>query len=75
MPRIYDFYIIFVLHFAPLTIKKLLVWHMGDTFQILTDLDILTNHSSMKLSSFLQIKRSILTTGIFTRVDYPRINK
>ena len=49
---------------------------MGDTFQILTDLDYLTNHSSMKLSSFLQVKRSVFTTtGIFTRVDYLRINK
>ena len=53
-----------------------MVQHTGDTFQILTDLDILTNHSSMKLSSFLQIERSVLITiGIFTRVDYPRINK
>ena len=53
-----------------------MVQHTGDTFQILTDLDYLTNHSTMKLSSFLQIERSVLiTTGIFTRVDYPRINK
>ena len=53
-----------------------MVQHMGDTFQILSDLDYLTNHSSMKLSSFLQIKRNVfITTGIFTRVDYPRINK
>ena len=66
---------IFVLHFMPFMIK-LMVKHTGDTFQILTDLDILTNHSSMKLSSFLQIERSVLITiGIFTRVDYPRINK
>ena len=49
---------------------------MGDTFPILTDLDYLTNHSSMKLSFFLQIERSVfITTGIFTRVDYLRINK
>ena len=48
---------------------------MGDTFPILTDLDYLTNHSSMKLSSFLRIKRNVfITTGIFTRVDYLRIN-
>ena len=48
---------------------------MGDTSQILTDLDYLTNHGSIKLSSFLQIERSIfITTGIFTRVDYLRIN-
>ena len=73
--RIYDSYMTFVLHFAPFMIK-LTVQHTGDTFQILTDLDILTNHSSMKLSSFLQTKRNILiTTGRFTRVDYPRINK
>ena len=55
---------------------KLTVQHTGDTFQILMDLDYLTNHSSMKLSSFLQIERRVfITTGIFTRVDYPRINK
>ena len=73
--RIYDSYMTFVLHFAPFMIK-LTVQHTGDTFQILTDLDILTNHSSMKLSSFLQIERNILiTTGRFTRVDYARINK
>ena len=52
IPRIYDFYMTFVLHFAPLMLKPQ-VQHMGDTFQILTDLDKLTNHSSMKLSSFL----------------------
>ena len=49
---------------------------MADTFLILTDLDYLTNHRSMKLSSFLQIERNIfIITGIFTRVDYIRINK
>ena len=65
----------FVLHFTPFMIK-LMVQHMGDTFPILTDLDYLTNHSSMKLSFFLQMEKSIfITTGIFTRVDYPRINK
>ena len=65
----------FVIHFAPRMIKPM-VQHMGDTFQILTDLDYLTNHSSMKLSSFLQIERNVfITTGIFTRVDYLRINK
>ena len=75
MPRIYDFCMTFVLHFTPL-MTKLTVQHTGDTFPILTDLDYLTNHSSMKLSSFLQIKRSIfITTGIFTRVDYLRINE
>ena len=53
-----------------------MVQHMGDTFPILTDLDILTNHSSMKLSSILQMKKSIITTtDTFTRVDYLRINK
>ena len=29
---------------------------MGDTLAILTDLDYLTNHSSMKLSSFYKLK-------------------
>ena len=49
---------------------------MGDTFPILTDLDYLTNHSSMKLSSFLQTEKSVfITTGTFTRGDYLRINK
>ena len=49
---------------------------MGDTFQILTDLDYHTNHSSMKLSSFLQKEKSVfITTDTFTRVDYLRINK
>ena len=47
---------------------------MGDTFPILTDLDKLTNYSSMKLSSLLQKEQSIFTTtGIFTTVDYLRI--
>ena len=51
-----------------------MVQHMGDTFQILMDLDYLTNHSSMKLSFFLQIERNVFTTtGIFTRVEYLRI--
>ena len=63
----------FVLQFVPLMIK-LMVQHMGDTFLTLTDLDYLTNHSSMKLSSFLQMEKSVLiTTGTFTRVDYLRI--
>ena len=49
---------------------------MGDTFLILTDLDYLTNYSSMKVSSSLQIERNVfITTGIFTRVDYLRINE
>ena len=49
---------------------------MGDTFPTLTDLDYLTNHISLKLSSFLRIERSaFITTGTFTRVDYLRINK
>ena len=65
----------FVLHFMPLMIK-LMVQHTGDTFPILTDLDYLTNHSSMKLSSFLQMEKSVfITTGTFTRGDYLRINK
>ena len=49
----------FVLHFTP-HMLKLTVQHTGDTFPILTDLDYLTNHSSMKLSPFLQIERSVL---------------
>ena len=49
---------------------------MGDTFPTPMDLDYLTNHSSMKLSSFLRMEKSIfITTGILTRVDYLRINK
>ena len=53
-----------------------MVQHTGDTFPILTDLDQLTNYSSMKLSSFLQIKRNEVTiAGTFTRVDYLRIKK
>ena len=48
---------------------------MGDTFPILTDLDKLTNHSSMKLSSFLQTERNeFIIAGTFTRVDYLQIN-
>ena len=51
-----------------------MVQHTGDTFPILTDLDQLTNYSSMKLSSFMQTERNEVTTaGTFTRVDYPRI--
>ena len=52
--------------------------HMGDTFPILTDLDQLTNYSSMKLSSFMQIERNEVTTaGTFTRVKLSlnKINK
>ena len=53
-----------------------MVQHAGDTFPILTNVDILINHSSMKLSSILQMEKSIITTtGTFTRVDYLRINK
>ena len=37
---------------------------------------ILTNYSSMKLSSILQMEKSIIiTTGTLTRVDCLRINK
>ena len=55
---------------------KLMVQHTGDTFLTLTDLDFLTNHISLKLSSFLQNESSaFITTGTFTRVDYLRINK
>ena len=65
--------------------------HTGDTFPVLTDLNyscqsyhfetipfILTNHSSMKLSSILQLEKSITTiTGTFTRVKLSsnKINK
>ena len=66
-----------------------MVQHKGDTFLILTHLNylinhitlklfsfILTNHNSMKSSSILQMEKSMITiTGIFTRVDYLRINK
>ena len=46
-----------------------MVQHTGDTFPTLTDLDQLTNHSSMKLSFILQMEKSIITTtGTFTRV-------
>ena len=64
---------------------------MGDTFPILTDLNysyqsyhfetipfILTNHSSMKLSSILQMEKStITTTGTLTRAKLSsnQINK
>ena len=71
--RIYDFCMTFVLHFT-LFMIKLTVQHMDDTFLTLTDLDYLTNYRSMKLSSFLQMKKSVfITTGTFTRVDYLRI--
>ena len=53
-----------------------MVQHTGDTFPIPMNCDYLTNHISLKLSSFLRIERSVvITTGIFTRVDYLRINK
>ena len=53
-----------------------MVQHTGDTFLILTDLDQLTNYSSMKLSSFLQTERNEVTiAGTFTRVDYPQIKE
>ena len=48
-----------------------MVQHIGDTFPILTDLDQLTNYSSMKLSSFLQTERNEVTiAGTLTRVAY-----
>ena len=66
-----------------------MVQHKGGTFPILTGLNysyqsyhfetihfLLTNHSSMKLSPFLQTERNEATiTGTLTRVDYLRINK
>ena len=49
-----------------------MVQYTGDTFPLLTDLDQLTNYSSMKLSSCMQTeKNEVTTTGTFTRVDYP----
>ena len=64
---------IFVLHFAPFMIK-LMVQHTDDNFLIFTDLDQLTNYSSVKLSSFLQTERNEVTIAhTFTRVDYLRI--
>ena len=57
--QIYDFCMTFVLHFMPL-MMKFMVQHMGNTFPILTDLDFLTIHRSMKLSSFLQFERNVI---------------
>ena len=57
---------------------KLLVQHMGDTFLTLTNFDYLTKHITLKLFPFLLIERSLsisFTTGIFTRVDYLKINE
>ena len=67
----------FVLHFMPF-MMKLLVQHMSDTFLTLTNSDYLTKHITLKLFPFLLIERSLsisFTTGIFTRVDYLRINE
>ena len=68
-----------------------MVQHTGDAFPILTDLNYsylsyyfetipftLTNHSSMKSSSILQMEKSMITTtGTFTRVKLSlnKINK
>ena len=49
----------FVLHFMPL-MMKLMVWHMGDTFLILTDLNYLTKHITLKLLPLLQLKGAYL---------------
>ena len=40
-----------------------MVQHEGCILPILTDFDFLTNHSSMKLLSFLQIERNLYTTN------------
>ena len=51
---------------------------MGDTFPTLTDLDYLTKTYHFETIPFITIERSLsisFTTGIFTRVDYLRINK
>ena len=66
-----------VLHFMPL-VMKLTVQYTGDTFPNLTDSNYLTKHITLKLFPLLQLKGAYLckfTTGIFTRVDYLRINK
>ena len=67
----------FVLHFMSF-IMKLMVQHMGDTFLTLTDLDYLTKTYHFETIPFITIERSIFisfTTGIFTKIDYLRINK
>ena len=48
IPRIYDFCTILVYHFVPF-MTKIMVQHMGDAFLILTDLNYLTNHITLKL--------------------------
>ena len=66
-----------VLHFTPL-MMELPVQHVRDTFQTLTNSDYLTKHITLKLFPCLLIERSLsisFTTGIFTRVDYLRINE
>ena len=57
---------------------KLPVQHTMDTFLTLTNFDYLTKHITLKLFPFLLIERKLsisFTTGIFTKVDYLRINK
>ena len=46
---------IFVLHFTPFMMKST-IQHTGDTFLILTDLDYLTKHITLKLFPLLQMK-------------------
>ena len=45
-------------------ITYITVQHEGGILPILTDFDFLTNHSSMKLSSFLQFERNVYTTNL-----------
>ena len=47
-------YLYYTLHHLGIT---LMVQHTGDTFPILTDLDQLTNYSSIKLSSCLHAEK------------------
>ena len=51
---------------------------MDDTFPTLMDLDYLTKTYHFETIPFMTIERSLsisFTTGIFTRIDYLRINK
>ena len=45
----------FVLHFMPFMMKSM-VQHTGGTFPILTDLDYLTKHITLKLFPLFQLK-------------------
>ena len=45
-------------------ITNIMVQHEGCILPILTDSDFLTNHSSMKLSSFWQFARNVYTANL-----------